>query len=45
VNKKEAKKTLLIWAGAGSNACAPESKSFLLLFYKKEALPSLFFPA
>jgi hypothetical protein len=39
VNKKEAKKTLLIWARAGSNARAPGSESFLLLFYKKEALP------
>jgi hypothetical protein len=42
VNKKEAKKTLLIWARAGENARAPESKSFLLLFFKKEALSSLF---
>jgi len=40
VNKKEAKKTLLIWARAGEDARAPESKSFLLLFYKKEALTS-----
>ncbi|WP_286838520.1 hypothetical protein [Acidiphilium sp. 34-64-41] len=37
VNKKEAKKTLVIWARAGSNARAPEFESFLLLFYKKEA--------
>jgi hypothetical protein len=40
VNKKEAKKTLVIWARAGSNARAPEFESFLLLFYKKEAFPS-----
>jgi hypothetical protein len=39
VNKKEANKTLLIWARAASTAHAPESKSFLLIFYKKEALP------
>ncbi|MCW8306870.1 hypothetical protein AruPA_07455 [Acidiphilium sp. PA] len=38
MNKKEAKKTLLIWARADENARAPESKSFLLLFYKKEVL-------
>ncbi|WP_281174432.1 MULTISPECIES: hypothetical protein [Acidiphilium] len=38
MNKKEAKKTLLIWARAVSNAHALESKSFLLLFSKKEAL-------
>jgi hypothetical protein len=44
VNKKEAKKTLLIWARAGETARAPESKSFLLLFYKKEVLSlTLFF--
>jgi hypothetical protein len=41
VNKKEAKKTLLIWARARENARAPESESFLLLFFKKEALPYL----
>jgi len=40
VNKKEAKKTSIIWARAGENARDPESKSFLL-FFKKEALPSL----
>jgi hypothetical protein len=40
VNKKEAKKTSLIWARAGENARASRSKSFLLLFYKKEAFPS-----
>jgi hypothetical protein len=39
VNKKEAKKTLLIWACARENARAPELKSFLLLFFKKEVLP------
>ncbi|WP_217696432.1 hypothetical protein, partial [Acidiphilium rubrum] len=37
VNKKEAKKTLLIWVRAFENARAPGSESFLLLFYKKEA--------
>jgi len=42
VNKKEAKKTLLIWARAGENARDSESKSFLLLFYKKEALALTF---
>jgi hypothetical protein len=36
--QKRSKKTLLIWAHGGSNAHAPESKSFLLLFSKKEAL-------
>jgi hypothetical protein len=39
VNKKEAKKTLLIWVRAGFSARAPRSESFLLLFFKKEALP------
>ncbi|MBW4035580.1 MAG: hypothetical protein HIU90_08935 [Proteobacteria bacterium] len=43
VNKKEAKKTLLIWARAGENARAPESESFLLLFSKKEVLACLLF--
>jgi len=42
VNKKEAKKTLLIWARAGENARDSESKSFLLLFYKIEALALTF---
>jgi hypothetical protein len=42
VNKKEAKKTLTPLARAGSNARGPFSKSFLLLFFKKEALP--FYP-
>jgi hypothetical protein len=37
VNKKETKKTLVIWAGAFENARAPEFESFLFLFYKKEA--------
>jgi hypothetical protein len=45
VNKKEAKKTLLIWDCGCESARAPRSKSFLLLFYKKEALRCLFFPA
>jgi hypothetical protein len=34
--QKGSKKTSLIWARAGENARASESKSFLLLFYKKE---------
>ncbi|MCW8308456.1 hypothetical protein AruPA_15560 [Acidiphilium sp. PA] len=38
VNKKEAKKTSLIYARAGKTARAPESESFLLLFFKKEVL-------
>jgi hypothetical protein len=41
VNKKEAKKTLVIWVRAGENARAPDSKSFLLLFFKKEGLSYL----
>jgi hypothetical protein len=36
VNKKEAKKTLVIWVRAGENARAPDSKSFLLFFSKKK---------
>jgi hypothetical protein len=40
VNKKEAKKTLIIWVCASENAHVPDKKSFLLLFFKKEALPS-----
>jgi hypothetical protein len=36
VNKKEAKKTFVTWARAGFNARAPNQKSFLLLFFKKE---------
>jgi hypothetical protein len=43
VNKKEAKKTSVIWARAGFDARAPESESFLLLFYKKEVLAFGFF--
>jgi len=39
VNKKEAKKTLVTWVRAGGNARASDSKSFLLLFFKKEELP------
>jgi hypothetical protein len=41
VNKKEAKKTLSIWDCGCETAHAPESESFLLLFFKKEALPYL----
>jgi hypothetical protein len=37
VNKKEAKKTLVIWVRAGENARAPDSKSFLLFFSKKKS--------
>jgi len=39
VNKKEAKKTLVVWGCAGETARASDSESFLLLFFKKEALP------
>ncbi|HQT84549.1 MULTISPECIES: hypothetical protein [Acidiphilium] len=42
MNKKEAKKTSLIYARARENARAPESKSFLLLFFKKEVLALTF---
>jgi hypothetical protein len=35
VNKKEAKKTLVTWVRAGEIARAPDSKSFLLLFFRK----------
>jgi hypothetical protein len=42
VNKKEAKKTSFIYARARENARAPMSKSFLLLFYKKEVLTLTF---
>jgi hypothetical protein len=38
VNKKEAKKTLFTLDRAGFTARGPVSKSFLLLFFKKEAL-------
>jgi hypothetical protein len=41
VNKKEAKKTSFIWAQVGFPARAPAPKSFLLLFFKKEAVPYL----
>jgi hypothetical protein len=34
--RKRSKKTLTIWARAVENARAPDSKSFLLLFFKKE---------
>jgi hypothetical protein len=43
VNKKEAKKTFVTWVRAGENARASDSKSFLLLFFKKED-SSLFYP-
>ncbi|MCW8306434.1 hypothetical protein AruPA_05245 [Acidiphilium sp. PA] len=36
--QKRSKKTLLIRAPAGFSARAPGAESFLLLFYKKEAL-------
>jgi hypothetical protein len=39
VNKKEAKKTLLRWVGAGFDATAPTEESFLLLFFKKAVFP------
>ncbi|MBW4035609.1 MAG: hypothetical protein HIU90_09080 [Proteobacteria bacterium] len=42
VNKKEAKKTSLIYARARENARGLESKSFLLLFFKKEVLSLTF---
>jgi hypothetical protein len=42
VNKKEAKKTLLHLYRAGETAWGPVSKSFLLLFFKKEALSCSF---
>jgi hypothetical protein len=41
VNKKEAKKTSVIWVRAGFDADDPVQKSFLLLFFKKEVLPLL----
>ncbi|WP_460253625.1 hypothetical protein [Acidiphilium sp. MT5] len=37
MNKKEAKKTLLRWVGAGIDATAQTKGSFLLLFFKKAA--------
>jgi hypothetical protein len=37
--KKSAQKTFAIPGRAGETACGPDSKSFLLLFFKKEALP------
>jgi hypothetical protein len=37
VNKKEAKKTLSIWARASETARAPDSESFLLLFFQKRS--------
>jgi hypothetical protein len=38
VNKKEAKKTLITAGFGAGGARARRSKSFLLLFFKKEAL-------
>jgi hypothetical protein len=35
VNKKEAKKTLTIWARAVENARAPDSKKFFASFFQK----------
>jgi hypothetical protein len=37
--QKRSKKTLFAWVREGENARAPISESFLLLFFKKEALP------
>jgi hypothetical protein len=37
--KKSAQKTFAIPGRAGETACGPDSKSFLLLFFKKEAFP------
>jgi hypothetical protein len=39
--KKEAKKLLLVWSMPVKPPMPQIAKSFLLLFYKKEALPSL----
>jgi hypothetical protein len=38
--KKEAKKLLLNWASGRETSTVQFSKSFLLLFFKKEGLPS-----
>ncbi|MCW8306140.1 hypothetical protein AruPA_03745 [Acidiphilium sp. PA] len=37
--KKEAKKLSFIWGSGVDAGVVPMSRSFLLLFYKKEALP------
>jgi hypothetical protein len=37
--QKRSKKTLVVWGCAGETARASDSESFLLLFFKKEALP------
>jgi hypothetical protein len=37
--KKAAQKFLLLWAPGVETGTAQSSKSFLLLFFKKEALP------
>ncbi|WP_460255227.1 hypothetical protein [Acidiphilium sp. MT5] len=37
VNKKEAKKTLLRWVGAGFDATAPTEESFCCFFSKKQS--------
>jgi len=45
VNKKEAKKTFVTWVRAGENARASDSKSFLLLFFKKRLFSVLSYPS
>ncbi|MEE3500109.1 hypothetical protein [Acidiphilium acidophilum] len=37
--EKKKQKTFLIWASGGFKATVTVNKNFLLLFYKKEALP------
>jgi hypothetical protein len=39
--KKRTKKLLFVWSRAGPTGAAPMSKSFLLLFFKKEVLSFL----
>jgi hypothetical protein len=34
--KKRSKKLLFVWSRAGPTGAAPRSKSFLVLFFKKE---------
>jgi len=38
--KKRSKKLLLLWPGGGETSTVQFSKSFLVLFFKKEHLPS-----
>jgi hypothetical protein len=38
--KKRTKKLLNVWSRASRTGAAPMCKSFLLLFFKKEVLPS-----